>query len=99
MSYKGIMKGIPKHLPEFEYPFPIFLLTKSTKINRYPTIGLSIFAPVFMLQMDFHFKVFKTSVDLTQHLWLYDMIYNNHLVFCIESKYHLLKNLSSLTQN
>ena len=31
---KWIMKGLPKKIPESEYLFPIYILTKETKITR-----------------------------------------------------------------
>ena len=49
------MEGLPENISELEEPYPIFLLTKATKIPRGPTTDVSIFAPWFMLQMDFAF--------------------------------------------
>ena len=49
------MKVIPTNLPDLEESCPIFLLTKSTKITRVPTIDVSNFAPGFMIQIYFSF--------------------------------------------
>ena len=49
------MEGLPINIPESEYPFPIFLLTRTTKNPIGPTIDVSKFSPGFMLQMDFEF--------------------------------------------
>ena len=55
MEIKGLMKGIPQHLPELEHPCHIFLLTKSTEVSRGPTIDVSNFSPGLMLQTIFSF--------------------------------------------
>ena len=49
------MEGLLENLPELDEPFPIYLLTKATKIPRGPTTDVSKFAPGFMLQMNFSF--------------------------------------------
>ena len=55
MTRKGLLEGVPENIPELEYPCPIFLLTKATKITRFPTTDVSKISPGFMLQMDFLF--------------------------------------------
>ena len=47
--------GSPKNLPDLEDPWPIFLLTKATKIPRVTTIDVSKFSLGFILQMYFEF--------------------------------------------
>ena len=55
MARKGLMEGLPENVPELKEPWPIYLLTKATKIPRGPTTDISKFAPEFMHQMDFAF--------------------------------------------
>ena len=55
MARKWLMKGLPKHIPDLEYPWLICLLNKATKINRGPTVYVSNFTPGLLLQMDFEF--------------------------------------------
>ena len=55
MTIKGLTKGLPINLPNSKDPFPICLLTITTKIHRGLTIDVSKFTPGFMLQMDFSF--------------------------------------------
>ena len=55
MARKVPMEGLPENLPELEDPCHICLVTKATKITRYPTAYVSKFPPGFMLQMDFAF--------------------------------------------
>ena len=55
MAIKGLVEGLPGNLPDLEEPYPIFLMTKATKIPRVPTTYVSKFAPGFMIQMYFVF--------------------------------------------
>ena len=55
MAIKGLLEDLPENIPELEEPWPIYLLTKATKITRGTTTDASKFAPGFMLQMDFEF--------------------------------------------
>ena len=55
ISRKGLMKRLPTNLPDLEEPWPIYLLSKATKMTRVPTIDVSIFPTEFMIQMNFSF--------------------------------------------
>ena len=55
MARKGTMEVIPTNLPDLEEPCAICLLTKETKISRFPNIDVYIISPGFILQMDFSF--------------------------------------------
>ena len=57
MVIKGLIKGIPKNLPDLLEPCPIFLLTTATKIPIGPTIDVSKFSHGFMLQRNFKFFI------------------------------------------
>ena len=47
------MEGLPENFPEFEESYPIYLLTKATKIPRGTTTYVSKVSTRYMLQMDF----------------------------------------------
>ena len=51
MTRKGLMEGLPENLLDLEYPCPIFLLTKETKIPIGPKTDVMNSPPEFMLQM------------------------------------------------
>ena len=68
MARKGLLEGLPYNLPELEEPFPLCLLTKSTKIPRGPTIDVSKISPGFMLQIYFAFLNVKIICGLTSTL-------------------------------
>ena len=92
MARKGLMEGLPKNIPDLEESFPIFLLTKSTKISRDATMDVSKTSPEFMLHMDFSFFNVKSSVDLPQLLWLYILLIPTPLYLHTEANAYLLKS-------
>ena len=55
MSRKMLIEALSENLPHLDEPWPVFILTKATKIPRGLTTDVSKFAPGFMLQMDFEF--------------------------------------------
>ena len=55
MARKLLMEFLPTNLPDLEYPCPICLLTKATKMPRGTTIDVSKISPGFMLHMDLSF--------------------------------------------
>ena len=56
MAIKVLRDGLPTNLPDLEDTWPIFLLTKSTKITICLTIDVSKWSHGFMLHMDFAFS-------------------------------------------
>ena len=90
MARKLHMKGLPTNIPDLEDPFPIFLLTKVTKIFKGLTIEVSKVTPGFMLQMDFVFFNVEKSVGLTQILWLYVVLLHAPLVSNPQENFELL---------
>ena len=55
MTRKWLMEVQPKNIPDLEEPWPIFLLTKATKITRGLVIYVSNSPPGFVLQTDLPF--------------------------------------------
>ena len=55
ITRKVLVEGLPENITYLEEPYPIFLLTQSTKNPRYPTTDVLKFPARFMLQMYFTF--------------------------------------------
>ena len=83
------MEVIPTNLPDFEEPFPICLLTKSTKIPRDTTIYVLKFASGFIIQMSFSFLDIKIIRGFNSSLWLYVMLIHTPLDFHPEANIRL----------
>ena len=59
------MEGLLENIPDLEEPFPICLLTKSTKTTRGSKTDVLKLSPGSMLQMDFAFSNVETIRGLT----------------------------------
>ena len=68
MSRKGLMEGLPTHLPGLEDPCPICLLNKENKIPRGPTIDDSRFPLGSCFICILRFSMLKVSMGLPQFL-------------------------------
>ena len=68
MSIKGLMKGLPKNIPDLEDACPICLLTKATEIPIGWTIDVSKFTLGSYIKCIFHFSMFKASLYSNQLL-------------------------------
>ena len=86
------MKVLPKNISHLEYPCPICLLTKATKIARNTAIDVLTLPspPRFMLQMDVAVLMLKSSVDLPRLLWLYVFLLHTTLDLHPEANVRLL---------
>ena len=65
MSRKMLIEALSENLPHLDEPWPVFILTKATKIPRGLTTDVSEFSPGFMIQMDFEFFFVKITCGFT----------------------------------
>ena len=90
IAIKGLLEGLPENIPGLEEPYPIYILTKATKIPRVPTTDVSNPPPGFMLQIDFAFFNVESICGFTSIFWLYVLILHTHLDSHLEASVHLL---------
>ena len=90
MSKKGLMKGLPKHLPHFEDTQSIHLSNKAEKNPWVQPLIYQSFTLVSFFKCIFHYLMSKSSVYLPQLLWLYTPLHHIHLGLHPEEKWRLL---------
>ena len=90
MEIRGLIKGLPKNIPDWEELLPVCLLTESTEIPIVPTIDVSKISPGFMIQMDFALFNVESIRGFTSTLHIYVLVLHNPLDLHLEENVYLL---------
>ena len=80
------MEGLPENLPDLGKTYPIFFLTKATKITRGLTTYDLKFPPGFMLHMDFPFFIVESICVFTSNVVVICYATSHPFVFPYRSK-------------